>query len=255
MIGSEGESMQSFAALTLFITLIVATAVGVRLLQVAKRTRELPEALFGAAFVAGGVGQGMGQLGQRLIWSDAGAVTAVLNMFFFGIHVAGTVALWLVIWRVFQAGTTRGIVVFAIGSFGTAVAYGMRIGAEDFVTAAGTSTGMQLFLLCRASIFCWAAMEAFYHYGMLRRRAALGLGDPIVANQILLWGIAGVLSMSLSVLIGYYTINLRLSPLEDPFATALILFFAAGTSVTMWCAFFPPGLMRRWLGEGAAPAG
>ena len=97
-------------------------------------------------------------------------------------------------------------------------------------------------------------MEAFHHYGMFRRRAALGLGDPIAANQILLWGIAGVLSMSMSVLIGYYTINLRLPPLEDPFATALILFLAVGTSMTMWWAFFPPGFMRHWLGEGAAPA-
>jgi hypothetical protein len=165
------------------------------------------------------------------------------------------VALWLVVWRVFQVGTKRGIVAFAVGCFATAVAYGMRIGAGDFVTAAGTSTGMQLFLLCRASIFCWAALEAFRQYGMLRRRAALGLGDPIVANQILLWGIAGVLSMSMSVLIGHYTINLRLSPLEDPLATALILSFAVGTSLTMWCAFFPPGLMRRWLGERATPAG
>ena len=247
--------MLSFAALTLFITLIVTMVVGVRLLSVARRTRQLPEALFGAAFIAGGVGQGMGQIGQRLIWSDAGAVAAVLNTFFFGIHVAGTVVLWLVVWRVFRAGTTRGIVAFAIGSFATAVAYGMRIGTGDFVTVSGTSTGMQLFLLCRASIFCWVALEAFHQYGMLRRRAALGLGDPVVANQILLWGIAGVLSMSMSVLVGYYTINLRLSPLEDPFSTALILFFAVGTSMTMWCAFFPPGLMRRWLGEGATPAG
>ncbi len=246
--------MQSFAALTLFITLIVTTAVGVRLLSVARRTRQLPEALFGAAFIAAGVSQGMGHLGQQLIWSDAGAAATAFNTFFFGIHVAGTVALWLVVWRVFRAGATRGIVTFAIGSFGTVVAYGMRIGAGDFVTMAATSTGMQLFLLCRASIFCWAAAEAFYQYGMLRRRARVGLGDPVVANQILLWGIAGVLSMSMSVLIGYYTIHLRLSPLGDPFATALILFLAVGTSVTMWWAFFPPGLMRRWLGEGTAPA-
>jgi hypothetical protein len=246
--------MQSFAAVTLFITLVVTVGVGVRLLLVARRTRQLPEALFGTAFLTAGISQGLGHLGQKFVWSDPGAVATALNTFFFGIHVAGTIALWLVVWRVFKAGTKTGLVTFALGSFGTAVAYGMRIGAGDFVTMAGTSTGMQLFLFSCASVFSWAAIEAFYHYGLLRKRAALGLGDPIAASQLLLWGVAGVLGMIMSALVGLYTINLRLSPLEDPFATTLILFLAVGTSMVMWWAFFPPGFVRRWVGEGTAPA-
>ena len=97
-------------------------------------------------------------------------------------------------------------------------------------------------------------MEAFYHYKLLRKRAALGLGDPMAANQLLLWGIAGVLGVILSALVGLYTINLRLSPLEDPLATTLVLLLAVGTSMVMWWAFFPPGFLRRWVGEEAAPA-
>ena len=57
--------MSSFAAVSLFLSIVIVIVVGARLIHVASKTRGVPELLIGVGFVCDGVGRGLGQVGQR----------------------------------------------------------------------------------------------------------------------------------------------------------------------------------------------
>jgi len=245
--------MQAFAALSMLIALIITLAMGVRLLLVARRTRGLPELLFGISFLTGGLGQAFGQIGHRLIWNTPGPFATTMNTVLFGLVVVATTSLYAAIWRVFLADSTRGKVVFALGSGLAILGFAMRIHSGDFATMKVDSDGNLLFTVTRVALFIWGALEAFHQSSMLTKRAKLGLADAVAANQIWLWGIAAVFSIGLTTVIGHSTIVLHRSPLEDPFGTALVMLCVFGSAGAMWCAFFPPKRLRRHF-ESLAPS-
>jgi len=239
--------LETFGALVLLATLIITTVVGARLLLVARRTRALPELLFGLGFLVGGLGQAFGPLGARLIWSTPGALATALNSACFFLVVVATACLYAAVWRVFLAGSRRGAVTFLLGTGAAIIAYGMRIHSGDFSSGALDSDGNWLFTAARISLFSWAASEAFAYYRRLRKRVRLELASPLAANQILLWGLAAIFSAAFTVVIGHNTIKLHRSPLEDPMSMSLIMLFVIVSSACMWCSFFPPSALRRRL--------
>ena len=54
--------MQLFVVISMLITIFVTGVIGVRLLIVARQTRQPPELLFGIAFLGAGTAQGLGAL-------------------------------------------------------------------------------------------------------------------------------------------------------------------------------------------------
>ena len=239
--------MKAFTAWMLVSMLLVSMVVGVRLLLVARRTRGLPELLFGLGFLGGGIGQAFGALGARLLWTTPGPLATPLNTAFFFIVVVATGCLFAAVWQVFCSQDRRGVVTFFVGTGAALVAYGMRFHAGDFGSGAVDSLGNMLFTVTRVSLFIWAAVEAFHSYGILRKRVRLELASPVATNQILLWGLAAVFSAAMTLVIGHNTITLHRSPLEDPLSMALLLLFVILASVSMWCSFFPPAALRRRL--------
>ena len=238
--------MKEFGALAMLFTLIASTAIGVRMLLVARRTRQLPELLFGLAFLCGGLGQGLAVLGQRTLWTEPGSFATTMNTSLFGLNMLGNIALYVVIWRVFRPAELRGAVVTALGIGALLIGFGMRIGGGEFVDGTTYGDGMRVTLAARISIFCWITMEAQYHGAMLFKRARLGLADAMAAAQVRLWGVAGLANMLLSVMIAYYTLELHRSPLEDFWPVCAILVLVTVSVTTMWIAFFPPaGLAAR----------
>ena len=92
----------------------------------------------------------------------------------------------------------------------------------------------------------WLGIEAFLYWNAMRRRARIGLADPVVANRFLLWTVAsatGLLCLLTSVPPHYLPAHHWLLELD------LFVFSAAGiaTAAAYWLAFFPPGRYRRWL--------
>jgi hypothetical protein len=237
--------MQAFAALSLLLITAVTLTVGVRLLLVARRTRRLPEFVFGVAFLAGGLGSGGGQLGQRLVWSQADAFAAVMNAGFYSLMVLGTVALYIAVWRIFRPDRRRAALGCGLGSAIAVLSIALRFASGDFPGARLETPGMLIFWIDRLALFVWTAFEALHYHGLLRRRLALGLADPVAANQILLWGIAALSMLGITATIATSAFLLHQHPLNLPVATAMITVLALGTSFTMWCAFFPPAALRR----------
>lgn len=237
--------MQSLAAISMLIITVVTVTVGARLLLVARRTRMLPELLFAVAFLGSGLGQAFGQLGMRLIWNDAGEVTTAMNTLCFGGVVIGNLALWLATWRIYRAGDKLAMAFCGLGSVVAVLAFGMRILDGDFVTASPDTRGFALHMGTRAALLAWTSFESFRYYGLLRRRLALGLAEPMVTNQILLWGISAAATLFSALLISTSVFVLGRHPLEVPAVVVMLLVAVSVIASCMWCAFFPPGWLRR----------
>jgi drug/metabolite transporter (DMT)-like permease len=246
--------MQTIAVLSMLFTVAVTLTVGVRLLLVARRTRGLPEVLFGFTFLSTALGQAFGQIGLRLLWSTPGPLATTLNALTFAFVTLGTAALGLVVWRVFRPGKGWGAALCAAVCGLTLLAYAVRLWDGDFAIASGQTRGYLLHVAARGILLAWTATEAIHYWSLLRKRLALGLADPMATNQILLWGISGIFAFGGTSMVGYALFVLHQHPLELFGITAVLMATVVGSSVSMWCAFFPPGWMRRRVERGAVVA-
>ena len=184
--------MQAIAILSMVFTAAVTLTVGVRLLLVARRTRGLPEVLFGFTFLSTALGQAFGEIGMRVLWSTPGPLATTMNALTFALLTLGTAALGLVVWRVFRPGKGWGAALCAAGCGLILMAYAVRLWDGDFVDRNGQTRGYLLHITARGILIAWTATEAIHYWSLLRRRLALGLADPVATNQILLWGISGI---------------------------------------------------------------
>jgi hypothetical protein len=246
--------MRMFAAYSVVVMLLVTAVVGGRLLLTARRTRQLPELLFGIAFLGAGVGVGVGQLGMNLVWTAATPFATVMNTALFGLVVAGVVALHAAIWRVFHTHDLWGFATFATGSCLAIIGYGMRIGGGDFSARVFDSVGFMVFVFSLIWVLTWAGMEAIHLYLRLRKQVRLGLSKPVAASQVGLWGVAASLSAVMTVVIGINLLSFHRSPLVDTFSIGLLLLTVLGASGAMWCAFFPPAALQSRLDASTDPS-
>jgi len=98
----------------------------------------------------------------------------------------------------------------------------------------------------------WASVEAFRYWGLMRRRAAIGLADPVLVDRFSLWGIA-----SLSAAASIWVVNVPVwmgAPVGSPdtnLVTSLAMIATAGFGLTTvgayWLTFFPPHWYRARL--------
>jgi hypothetical protein len=88
-------------------------------------------------------------------------------------------------------------------------------------------------------VFAWTGVESLAYYAQLRRRLALGLGDPVVANRMLLWAIAGFGIAALSSVIAACMLG-GMAPLRNALPLCAIGAAAVMSSASWALAFFPP---------------
>ncbi len=100
---------------------------------------------------------------------------------------------------------------------------------------------------------CWGSFEALRFWLRMRRRLALGLANPEVANRFLLWGI-GAGTAGLGSAIGtLFAIVTGVSYLEAAWMVALLSGLGFIAAVAMWLAFLPPATYTRWILAKASP--
>ena len=90
-----------------------------------------------------------------------------------------------------------------------------------------------------AVVFGWTGVESFAYYAKLRRRLAIGLADPVVANRLLLWAVAGFAIVVLCTVIAASMLA-GLAPLRHALPLAAIGAAAVVASVCWTLAFLPP---------------
>lgn len=167
---------------------VVALVVGVRVLLLARRTRELPELLMGIGVLGiGPVGFGLMVAAQQLETATA-LQTALLALGSLAV-CAGTFAKFVFNWRVYHADGKLARAVALLGGAALLVFYLWSGIAFRFALDSANSApylGRSLLSIC---CLLWGSAESFGYWTKMRRRVRLGLADPVVSNRFLMWAI------------------------------------------------------------------
>jgi hypothetical protein len=253
--------IQSYHLLATLGFVAASALVAGRLLWLARRTRQRPELLLGlgiggtavlgygvliaAAILRGGTGT-EATTGLERVLHAAGAI----------LHDAGVSMVVLFVLTVFRPRErwARGLAT----AMGLAL-WGGHVGWELSNGYRSTLPGNAFWWLRYAVIWSyplWTMVESYRYYGILRRRLALGLADPLVTNRFLLWGTAslGTALATWTASLPYFLVGdaaavLRWSP-PIQVATATI---GVATVTLYGFTFFAPAWYRRRI-AGAAPA-
>ena len=228
-----------------FIVMMVSVlAVGLRLLWVGRRTRRAPELAIGTACVTVTTGGLAAHAVRSLEPATAIAFPTVAAAQL--VMALGSVALGFGLWRIYRPSSRVApavcvaLGVIALAGWLPSLRHGVPMNPLD-----ATPENLVLQLL-RMGVYLWATVESFHYHAKLRRRLKLGLADPLIANQIMLWGVSGTLTALGSSVLLYTSFGMGINGVEWA-PSALALSVSGGLSgVALWCAFFPPSALRRW---------
>jgi hypothetical protein len=230
---------------------LASATVGVRLLLLARRTRQAPELAMGIAFlVSGAIGFPL-LTGASVVVETGGSTGLAHVLMALGAlsTFAGYVGLGIGCWRIYRPAERWPLAPIGLG---TAVLLGATATVAASSGAAQAATRDLAFWsgICVGSLtFAWNAVESFLLHGQLRRRASLGLADPEVVSRVLMWGVgsAAAWAMTMHGLVLRATIGPVVADGHRIVASGIGLVAAVAISL----AFFPPAAYRRRF---AAPA-
>jgi hypothetical protein len=253
---------QSYHLLATLLFVLASAVVSVRLMLLARRTGEKPELLLGlgifgtavlgyGVLIAAGIARGVGSTVCTTPLERGLQAAGEL------LHDAGVSMVVLFVVTVFRAGqrwaaALAGAMIGALwaGAIGWELQNGYRSAA----------VGNAFWWVRYAVIWTyplWTSIESYRYYGLMRRRVALGLADPLVANRFLVWG-----SASLGTALATWTASAPYFLMSDParavvwmppiqIATASIGVVTVGLYAL---TFFPPAAYRRWVAGELRPA-
>lgn len=235
------QGVAGICFLTLFVTSLV---VGVRLLILARRTRQISELVLGLSFV---LMMGIAYPLMLLARNEEllGVATASVLM------VVGSAALnasifmiFLFTWKVFRPDTgwaralTFGAVPLSVLHV-FAVAYLVTARGGIGAALAETSRSGLLVLLLDGVAYTWTAAESWRYYGLLKRRLALGLTDPVLCNRFLLWAsTAGVTVFGILANIAFLLAGVDV--LRTPFAVLVTALTGLAQAALLYLTFLAP---------------
>ncbi len=244
--------MEILAAAGALAFMLVSLVIGLRLLGLARRTRELPELAIGLGyFLIGGIGYPLLIVSNRATDLSVGARLGLLWASLVTTAIA-TTAIGVFVWRVFrpEARWARAAVWTFPGLSAASLALQASISGMD-AALRHQGIGILLYTFLNSCPIAWAGVESFHYHSLLVRRARLGLADPVVADRMRLWGIGNLcaLVMNTGSLVGYFFgIDLAL----DPAGALLISGLGLVASCATWLAFFPPRAYTRKVAARAA---
>jgi hypothetical protein len=228
--------------------IVVSVVLGVRLLRLALRTRKLPELAISMNFLLGaGVGYSLLIAAESLrLLPEA---LAGLGSFVGVSALSASGALLALFTRqVFRPASRLAAAVLAactlwllIGVYGSWVLHVSR--ASSGLGAWLGHWGPNLGLLV---VYAWSSFEPLRYHVLLRRRARIGFGDPLVANRLLLWGAAD----AALVLIALIHLGAQLAGSYDlpPSLVGASSLLVLAIAACEWLAFFPPAAyLRRFV--------
>jgi hypothetical protein len=203
---------------------VIGSAIGFRLLALARQTRQLPELLIGTGvFVYSTLAlPSLLIMGLPSLSVGGARVFQLLQQ---SANFATLSAVILFTWRVFRpdAGWARALTFGSI-----ALALVASWGTVSVAPAAQGATAMpeqvrpyvSLMVLAWGVVFFWTGLESLRFHAMMRRRLALGAGDPVVCNRFLLWAVWGVSCGVLNFLnLGYNLAGMDFSRHPAPLLT------------------------------------
>lgn len=229
---------------------VVALVVGVRLLLLWGRTRELPELLIGLGVLGiGPVGFGLMVVAQESQSSRPDLYPGLMGAG--SLAVAIGVGCKLVFnWRVYHAESrVLPLVVYAGIAF-LAVVF-VQDGLSGFRMYERMDAAFYARSLVQVLALLWGSGEALYYWSQMRRRLRIGLADPVVSNRFLLWGL-GAGAAGFGSLVGTLAqLATGLQHSEIPWVLASSSAHGLAAAICMWLAFVPPASYTRYVASRA----
>jgi hypothetical protein len=219
--------------------------VGGRLLWLARRSRELPEALIGLSlFLLGGLGYPLLSVWQGLDALPGLQVAVCLTHAL--LNLVGQSAQVFFAWLVFRrqdawaaglcaAYTAALVALFLWQTWSPGWAAFVREGAGPWR------------LLSYPILFslAWMTFEPLAYYAKLRKRLALGLADPVTTDRLRLWGLASLCALLTTFL------SFALQQAGVPMTMEVTGLFVGPLGVLsaslLWLAFIPPQRYLDWV--------
>ena len=246
--------------LSIILSVLACSFVGVRMSSLARRTGKLPELCMGLGLSAFALAQvcrlTLGGLGDRLdpvlalgmyLSMQLSYLVAQLGLCLFTVVVFGRQSRWR--WAVLG-----GVVAL------TAVSRSMMFRASAPQLLSGDpSQAIPIWdpaaVASFAMAFGWMAAESLRFHQLLRRRLALGLADPVVTNRFFVWG-AGAAATCLLVLLllALYVQGLTLMT-NSLAASALVTVSGLVNAVVPCLTFTPPAAYLRFIQRRAVHRG
>ena len=236
--------MLALVAVAMLLFIVTCSAVGVRLLWLAKSGGGRPALLCGNGFTLISIlgfplgvlsGQGIAPVGEVLlplaVVSLLANLLGISSFFVFTVSVFRPNALW--------AHTLAGAAIACMGMACVAMVSTLALApatASSFtITWGWSATFNAMCILC----FGWMSCEGFTEWWKSRRRLALGLSDPVVSNRLLMWGVFGASTTSLCAVL--LAMLLTHQPtVTSPLAQSAQALFGVVSSGAATLAFFPP---------------
>lgn len=225
---------------------LASAVVGVRLLRLARRTRQTPELAMGLAFVSSGaIGFFFSVIADvaRRDGADPAVVarlTQVAMLFFF----AGYLGLAVGAAQIFRPREhwPRGAVA-AIGATLLGATIGM-LRQADVTPGSASEIASWVGIATGSVVFGWTTAESLLLYARMRKRLRLGLAEPAIADRVRLWavGMAGAWAMTIHAVVFRVAAGTNLMPDGQRLLSSG---FGMVAAVAIWLAFFPPAAYRK----------
>lgn len=243
-----------------FLAFFVASlAVGVRLVLLWRRTRELPELLIGIAVLGiGPVGFGGMMAGVLLRQARPELAPACFALGHAAV-MAGILSKTVFNGRVYHPASRL------VGGISASMAAALAGIFAYYALVSGFEppNSLDRVELTRSALqvgcLLWGSAEALRYWRLMRRRERIGLAEPVVTNRFLLWGIgAGAAGVGTAIGVGA-SLAQGVSSLEIPWVVASSSAHGFVAAVAMSLAFIPPAsylrYVRRSARAAAAPTG
>jgi hypothetical protein len=170
----------------------------------------------------------------------------------------GLALIYVFTWQVFRPAAAWGRAAVAIGIACMAASLVASLHAVAGAPADASSQAVArnpvfLGMAGYSGCFLWTAIEGLLQHRNARRRAALGLGDPVVANRFLLWGVFGLMATGINAasLAGN---ALGVDPSRSPLVLVPMGVLGFVASAAMYLAFLPPARYLAFVRGRAAAA-
>jgi len=230
---------------------LVYLAVGIRLIQLSRRTNRSPERLLGLSFVLWSANYLVYDI-PCLFLEESAAVA-----FYFVARLAldlGILLFAMFIWKVFRSEERWG--GWLVAGIGACLLAG--IGGSVWI---GDWEGMLPISnpwfwpawLAALIAYVWMIAEGFHHHRRSRQRQRLGLCDAMTCDRFLLWAIAGAIWLLVHWMTVYQYIEYETTQEWGAFMGTLVGFFEVVPVVVIWFVFYPPAFYRDWVNRRYAP--
>jgi hypothetical protein len=233
---------------------LVSLVIGVRLLLLWRETRKLPELLIGLSFLLEGVLTNVLNLLEKFSSRLPAALQGPIHVGVVVSACAAAVCLAIGAWRIFrprEAWARNLVIVCAVALSAYSVDSSIP---RDGVWGPSNLAWWWVGVGFRAGAHAWIGLEAFLYQRTMQRRVRLGLADPVIADRMWLWSLAGAASTLIWLGAGVARTVAGTAGLQHPLTLEFIAAMGMVASVTNWLVFMPPESYLRRVERRATQA-